>query len=139
MRNSSTPRPFRAPSLAALIAVAMTAMATTAVRAQVQDEAGFFSADAVSRANQTIDRIKRDQGKDVRIETYPSIPSNLQSDFQRLGKDQFFEQWAQQRGQQLWLDGMLVLINREPPRIQIQVGRATRATAFPEADRLQLT
>src|SRR5690242_18853796 len=96
--HSSSPR---AAALASIFALSLLAAASTPARAQVQDQAGFFGADAISRANQTIDRIKRDNGKDVRIETYPSIPSNLQADFNRQGKDQFYEQWAQQRGQQL--------------------------------------
>jgi uncharacterized protein len=136
MRHPTFPRP-RA-SLAALLALLFAAAATPSARAQVQDEAGFFSSDAVTRATQTIDRIKREHGKDLRIETYASIPSNLQADFQRLGKDPFYEQWAQQRGKTLGLDGMLVLITREPPRIQIQVGRATREKAFTQPNREEL-
>ena len=124
---------------AILLALCLTLLMASSAVAQVQDDAGFFSADAVSKANQTIDRIKREHGKDLRIETYRQIPSNLQSDFQRLGKNAFYEQWAQQRGQALKLDGMLILITREPSRIQIQVGRATRERAFVQRDRDELT
>jgi len=144
MRTSTTtPSPFAprrrpAPALILTLFVAAAALTSTPAWAQVQDQAGFFSADAVTRATQTIDRIKREHGKDLRFETYPGVPSNLQSDFQRLGKEQFYEQWAQDRGKALGLDGMLVLITREPPRIQIQVGRATRERAFTQANRQEL-
>src|SRR5438034_7623536 len=44
---------------------------------RVEDDAGFFSADAVTKANATIKQIKQDHNIDVMIETFAQIPSEL--------------------------------------------------------------
>jgi hypothetical protein len=103
--------------------------------AEVRDNAGFFSKDAVRQANFDLKEIKRQHGKDLLIETYPSIPSNLQPQFNKLGEDAFYEQWARQSAQQAKTDGVAVLITKEPSHLQVVVGDKTREKAFALADR----
>src|SRR5687767_9269436 len=98
----------RFPATLACTVLALTTLAAPqAASAQVRDEGRFFTPEAVSRANQTIDRIKRERGKSVVVETYDAIPQNLQGDFRRLGKDPFYVQWVTDRVRSQNLDGVL--------------------------------
>src|SRR5688572_8855575 len=136
MRHSKT----NTASFAALtlLTLSLTAALPSTVDAQVRDDGGFFSAEAVSRANQTIDRIKREHNKGLVIETYPNIPPNLRDEFQRMNKDQFYGSWVDARARALGLDGAFVLMTKDPGRVQVGVGKATRDQEFTVADREQL-
>src|SRR5438046_1196330 len=65
----------------------------------VQDDGGFFSADAIAKANQKIAQIKTDYGKDLYIETWPYIGDSKKGDYQPEEKDAIFKRWADEIGQ----------------------------------------
>ena len=50
-----------------------------AALADVRDNAGFFSEDAVRQANFDLRDVKQKYGKDLLVETYPAVPAELQS------------------------------------------------------------
>src|SRR5262245_47159556 len=77
-----------------LLALAGFLVAAAPARAQVHDNAGIFSKDAIAQATQSIEQIKQRHNKNLLIETYPRIPDELQADYQALGKQKFFEKWA---------------------------------------------
>lgn len=101
----------------------------------VRDEAHFFSANAVDQASQIIQQIDERHGKDLLVETFPQIPPDMQSQFDQLGKDQFFEQWARTRAQSQGVNGIYVLISKSPGHVQVEVGNKTRMRLFTVADR----
>jgi len=47
-----------------------------ATGAGIQDAAGFFSQEAIATAEQQIAAIHKQFGKDLRVETYASIPTD---------------------------------------------------------------
>ena len=85
------------PATLILLALLSWARPALAAPAEVVDEAGFFSPETVARANQDLAQIREQYSRDLRIETFPSIPSQLQSRFNPNQKAQFFSQWAYDR------------------------------------------
>ena len=106
--------------------------------ADVQDNAGFFSEDAVRQANFDLKDIKQKYGKDLLVETLPTLPAEVQSQINAQNKDKVYADWAQQRGRDAKLDGVIVLITREPSHLQIGVGNKTQQKAFSLKDRDRL-
>jgi uncharacterized membrane protein YgcG len=121
-----------------LLLALLPATLALAAPAEVVDQAGFFSPDAVARANQQLAEIRREFGRDLRIETYPSIPQELRGQFDPNHKPEFFTQWAYQRAKSAGVNGALVLITRDPSYLQVVVGESTRQKAFTPADRDRL-
>ena len=134
-RKSTHPACF---SVGAALALFLAAGLPSPAKAQVRDNGKFFSPEAVTRANQTTDRIKREYNKNLVVETYDSVPSNLQAEYDRLGKDRFYSEWVNDRGRSLGINGVMVLITRNPGRVQVGVGRETREAEFTLRDRDEL-
>lgn len=107
-------------------------------QADVRDGGGFFSPDAIRQANTKIGEINKSFGKDLVIETHPSVPGELQPQLQQLGQKDFYTQWLTGRAEQLGLDGVLVLITKNPPFIQVGQGGETAKQAFTTEDRNRL-
>ncbi|MGB7161044.1 MAG: TPM domain-containing protein, partial [Tepidisphaeraceae bacterium] len=118
-------------SLTALLLVTLTSV----MLADVRDNAGFFSEDAVRQANFDLREIKRQYGKDLLVETYPTVPASVQPQLDQQGADAFFQQWARQRGQAAKTDGVVVLITKDPSHLQVTPGDKTKARAFTLDDR----
>lgn len=116
------------------------APALFAAKAEVVDNAGFFSADAVAEANQTLARVEKETGRQMRVETYASIPDNLRAKYSDANRRQFFQDWARKRAQDEGLTGVIVLLCREPSSLQVEVGNKTASSgAFTQSDRSALS
>jgi uncharacterized membrane protein YgcG len=123
----------------ALVALPLLALSrpVMAAKAEVVDNAGFFSADAVSQANQKLAEIDQKYGKQMRVETFGTIPDDLRGQYSDANKRAFFEKWARQRAQAAGIRGVFVLICKDPPSLHVIVGDETRRSgAFAEADRM---
>ena len=103
----------------------------------VHDQAGLFSSAAVRQAGQTINQIYGQFHKDILVETFAAVPIRLQNSVQQ-DRDAFFNSFLQQRARDARVDGVYMLLMKEPPphnlRIQIGAGQATRRQLFPRAD-----
>jgi uncharacterized membrane protein YgcG len=119
-----------------LTAVVAQPRVARAAAAEVVDNAGFFSEAAVSKANERLADIAQRTGRDLRIETYPAIPDELKSKYAPDRQAQFFADWAEQRGKQAGVRGVLVLVCKDPAFLTVQVGRQTRQSGvFTDADK----
>lgn len=121
-----------------LLAAFLTLVSVSTVPAAgsgVQDAAGFFSNDARAMAEQQIAALTRQFGKDLRVETYASIPPELAAQYAPEKKEAFFASWAYQRGKAAGVDGVIVLISKEPAFLQVAVGERTQQQAFTLANR----
>jgi uncharacterized membrane protein YgcG len=124
---------FSAVALASWLADADVAPA--AAPPGVNDEAKFFSAEAVEKANQKIQKINADYSKTpLLIETVPAIPADLQAKLKELGPGKFFSYWAVKRMEDAKHNGIYILLCRDPGQLQIEVHKNTREKAFPQAD-----
>ncbi len=109
-----------------------------AAAARVNDQAGFFSADAIRKANEATAAIARDFGKELAIETLSAVPAEQEERFRTLGKDRFFEEWSRQRAEAERVRGIYILITKKPGHVQVAVDRATRERGFSADDRQRL-
>ena len=122
------------PALAAL--VALPAMA--ALVAEVRDDAGFFKPEAIAKANLIVKSIKNQYKHDLLIETYKTVPADQADEFKKLdkeGRSRFYSDWALRRARATEVNGVYVLINKEPGHIEIAVGNETKKKAFTVANR----
>src|SRR6476469_4105208 len=93
--------------------------------AEVRDEGHFFSADAVSKANDIIKEIKQKYKKDLVIETVRQVPDNKKDEANSSDakvKGHFFANWAVERAKMEGVNGIYVLITREPGHVEVAVG-----------------
>lgn len=127
------------PWLVAASCLAPTAV--LAVGAEVRDAAGLFSPAALKQADETVRRIQKEFRKDLLVETFSGVPANRTADYTR-NREEFFSNFVRERAQSSRIDGIYVLVLKEPPphryRIQVAVGQATRQRAFMASDREEL-
>jgi uncharacterized membrane protein YeaQ/YmgE (transglycosylase-associated protein family) len=119
----------------ALTVASFFALTSTSWSRDVSDEAKFFSPEAVRKANEAINRIKEKNHKDVVVETYPRIPENKKSEYSPARKDEFYIAWMRERAQALKVDGIYILITRDPSHLQVGVGAQTSRMGFTREDR----
>src|SRR5262249_33824977 len=105
--------------VAALVCL-VTARLAGAAPPEVKDDAGFFSAAAVSEANAGIRAIKQAYKKDLHIETFRALPANLAEQFKK-DKSKAFLGWAQGQAAKNKIDGVYVLVTKEPAHLEILV------------------
>lgn len=127
-------------SATAALAACLLAVSTSfAVAPRVNDGAKFFSDAAVEAANQKIKRISTEFKKDLVIDTVASVPADMQAKFKEQGKTKFFREWSNKRAMDASVNGVYILICREPGHVQVEAGDATRrSNAFNDADRARV-
>src|SRR4051812_45331028 len=106
--------------------------------AEVRDEAHFFTADAVAQANEIIKEIKQRYKKDLLIETVRHVPENKKDEANSSDekvKGHFFANWAVERARSEKVNGIYVLITREPGHVEVAVGNQTHSVFSNEARR----
>ena len=84
----------------------------------VQDDAGLFSKEAITKANSDIARIKSKHGKDFFVETLKEGPS----------KDQ--AKWASNRAKNASINGVYLVFTSEPKHFEVVVGNKTKEKLF---------
>jgi uncharacterized protein len=101
----------------------------------VSDEGKFFSPEGEKKANQTIAQFKSKYNKDIVVETFPSIPEDKKSQYSPDKKNEFFNNWLRERAQALKVDGIYILITRDPAHLQVGIGSQTARLGFTRQDR----
>ncbi len=114
---------------------------TAAGSGGVRDSGDFFSEAAIKEATRTISEIETKFRKDLVVETFPDIPEETKrgvdlSDKRALNK--MFEQWTVKEAKQSRVNGVYILISKEPAHLQIVVGNDTQNKAFTLKDRENL-
>jgi uncharacterized membrane protein YgcG len=98
--------------------------------AEVKDETGLFSSSAIQQADTKTRDIKQKYSKEMLVEVFPEIPSDLRANYSPDRKDQFFADWVARRSDELKINGVYVLICRNPSQLQVHVGSQTKQRAF---------
>src|SRR5260370_374313 len=105
------------------------------LHAQVKDDAGFFSAGAVSQADQAIRQIKQGWNKDVKIETFKSAPADKLEGLDKEARNRFFADWAKARASTLAVQGIYIHIVKMPGHLEVVVDPGTAKKSYPLAAR----
>ena len=125
-------------SLTITLAALLFASAAPAGIHQAWEEAHFAKPQTIEQISQILEDIHARFGKDLMIETFPSIPDDLKPALQKDGKETFYEKWTRSEAYQLGVNGVMILITGDPPHLQVEVGTSTREKAFTLADRDEL-
>jgi uncharacterized membrane protein YgcG len=137
-RSLTTRRSLWGGAVASILLMLATAHPALALRPVVLDGADFFKPETIDKADAIIRQIKSATGKDLMVETYPTIPERMHPDYERKGRDGFFRDWVTERGRALRVDGVLILISRDPGRLQIGIGSGVSGRLFTQRDRQEL-
>jgi len=104
----------------------------------VLDNGGFFSEQAKSDAAKVIGEMGRTLHEDFVVETFKEIPADVKAGANLQDKavlSHVFEQWAAKQFRQKGVNGVYVLIVKEPAHLQVNVGNNTQRQAFTLQDR----
>jgi uncharacterized protein len=121
-----------------LVALLLGSVSARAGLGAVHDNAAFFSETAKSEATRHIIEIDRRFKKDLLIETFKEVPADVKQGVDLTDKaaaNRMFEQWTVKQARQHGVNGIYVLISREPAHLQIVVGNETQRRAFTQLDR----
>jgi hypothetical protein len=100
----------------------------------IKDDGKMFTSEGLEKANKKIKEIYQNYKKDVVIETFAAIPSDLEKKFKDKKKEDFFREWAESRTKDLGVNGIYVLICKEPRYLYIDIDRESRKKAFTRKD-----
>lgn len=109
--------------------------------AGIHDNAAFFSDRAKADAAFNIAELQTKQRKDVCLETFKEIPADVLKGANVQDKDavaKALNVWATQRAKEQSVNGVYILLVKEPARLQVLVGNDTQKQAFTLADRDKL-
>jgi uncharacterized membrane protein YgcG len=105
----------------------------------VKDEGKFFTKEGLQKADKKIREIYAKYRKDVVVETYAAPPEGKAVPEDREKRAEFFREWAEKRIRELGVNGVYVLVNRKPGRIEMAMDGLTRKKALPPSDRNKAT
>lgn len=117
------------------IALLGSSAIATAAEPKVYDNSKFFSEETVKQADYLLVLIQKDFGKDVVVETFETIPQSLRDQFAKQDRRAFFEDWLRSRAKHYGVNGVFILICRDPGRLELEPGMKTRQDAFTLTDR----
>ncbi len=131
-------RRFFLPALAATLL-----LGTAGARAAggIQDDGAFFSEFAKVNATGTINNVATRLHKDITVQTFAAVPEDMKSTVLLADKDatnRGFSQWAEQLARSKKVNGVFIMLVKQPAHLQVVVGTDTQRQAFTLADRATL-
>ena len=103
----------------------------------IRDTAKFFSDEAEEKAAAAIRKIKAEHGLDVVVETFekPSSGAEVPASSDPKTRNSFFARWAEERARTAKVQGVYVLICKEPAHLKVAMRGPTTSKAFATKDR----
>ena len=131
--------PIKLPLILSLIAMLFSAApGALAGTTGIKDHADFFSANAESDATYNIRELQKTLKKDLLIETFAEIPADVRQGVNANDKaamSRLYDTWAVKRAKEESVNGVYVLLVKQPAHLQAVVGNDTQKQAFTLADR----
>lgn len=106
--------------------------------AGIVDGGQFFSADAVTRARQEIDLLRHRFGRDLRLVTFAGPPESDRDRLRGLSPEQradYFRSWTQKIAHGEGVNGMTILISRDPSYLYVNVADDARSVVTPDEEK----
>ncbi|MBY0230688.1 MAG: TPM domain-containing protein [Gemmataceae bacterium] len=104
----------------------------------VKDDGKFFKPDALERANRKIKEIYEKYRKDVVVETLSSLTTDQEKAVKDDGKEKFFNKLAQDRVKTLGVNGIIVIVSKNPRYLRVDMDAGTRKGGFTNSERDKL-
>ncbi|WP_395739753.1 hypothetical protein [Prosthecobacter sp.] len=135
---TTLPRLLSLPVLAATLL-----LGTSAVRAAggIQDDGAFFSEFAKVNASGTIKDVSTRLHKDISVQTFAAVPEDMKAKVlqgDKAATNRGFSQWAEQLARSKSVNGVFILLVKQPAHLQVVVGNDTQRQAFTLLDRQTL-
>ncbi len=115
----------------ALVISLLLVPSVAAVAPEIKDEAKFFSAEAVKQANKQIRDLARKYGKDLLVETLPAVPTDQAAKVKAMSteeREKFFHNWAADRAEAAVVNGVYILVVKDPPHLEIEITAKARSS-----------
>ncbi|MFZ2281262.1 MAG: hypothetical protein WAW39_25920 [Prosthecobacter sp.] len=132
-------RRFFLPALAATLLLG-TAGARAAAGG-IQDDGAFFSEFAKVNATGTINDVSARLHKDIAVQTFATVPEDMKATVihpDKAATNRGFSQWAEQLARTKKVNGVFILLVKQPAHLQVVVGTDTQRQAFTLTDRVTL-
>jgi hypothetical protein len=110
--------------LVALASCSLLAAGAELVAPEIRDDGKFFSAEAVKKANERIAEISRKYDRDVLIETFATVPAGDIDKVKTMDDKErttYFLGWAKRRAHERVVNGVYILICKEPRNLRVGV------------------
>ena len=137
---------FKPLSFAACLLTMVSLAFTLPSRADagLKDDGHFFKPETVERVTGEIKKIHDDFGKQLVIETYAAIPEARKADWDAAKDDPktksaFFGKWLGERTHDLEVNGVYILIVKDPGHLEVKAGKKTKEKTFTEANQNKLS
>ncbi len=127
--------------LPALAATLLLGTAGTRAAGGIQDEGALFSDFAKVNATGTIQDVVTKLHKDIAVQTFATVPEDMKAAILQSGKpatNRGFSQWAEQLARAKKVNGVFILLVKQPAHLQVVVGNDTQQQAFTLTDRATL-
>ena len=96
---------------------------------EVRDRGKFFSDEAVKKANEDIRAIARKYDREILVETFREPPDGKAEKVAAMGRDErakFFREWARERIKAENVNGLYILVCREPSHLYLETAGSAR-------------
>ena len=107
----------------------------------IQDDGAFFSEFAEVNATGTIKDVATKLHKDIAVQTFAAVPEDVKASVLKGDKaatNRGFSQWAEQLARAKKVNGVFILLVKQPAHLQVVVGTDTQRQAFTLTDRATL-
>jgi len=136
--------PLRRAALALIVGGWLgAALPAHAAGPEVKDQAGFFSAATVQKANDELKAIQRLYHAEVLVETFATVPNNKAELVKAMGaaeRERFYAGWVKERILAAGDKGIQILITKQPGHAQVGLSdEIKKRQAFTQKDRDDVT
>ncbi len=107
----------------------------------IQDDGAFFSEFAKVNAKGTINDVASRVHKDIAVQTFAEVPEDMKASVLHSDKaatNRGFSLWAEKLAREKGVNGVLILLVKQPAHLQVVVGTDTQRQAFTLTDRVTL-
>lgn len=126
-------RPFLLPTVV-LACLCLTNSASAVFPPPIKDDGKFFSAEGLDKANKKIRALYENYRKDVVVETFATLPTDLAKKYDEKNRNVFFRDWAKARMKELGVTGVYILVCKEPQFLVVEPDDSTRKRGFSGTD-----
>jgi uncharacterized membrane protein YgcG len=118
----------------------LLAAQAVAVAPEIRDQAKLFSSEGIKKADERLAEIYRKHDRDLLIETFATVPADDVEKVKAMDakeRGEYSLTWAKERAQRRAVNGVYVLICKEPRILRVGITEKT-PHKFPEGTQAQI-